>query len=319
MIEKDLTLNRVTPLHSQEWINNYLNPSIFDEESYLNEFNQFIIDNCDFEYIRDYEINGHISNFFIPKLKLALKLIDLKSYCELNVDKKNQLNAYLEYEKQNIHLIQIFEDIWRDKKDIVKSRILNLFGKSKKIYARKCEILIFNEKDNRIVTKFINNNHIQGSIGSFVKLGLKYNNDIVSIMTFGKLRKNMGQKGGEGDFELLRFCSLQNYSVVGGASKLFNFFIKTYNPKNIVSYADMMWSSSDNIYKKLNLEFKHKSDPSYFYIVGKVRKNRFGYRKNVLLECGFDGEYWTEHDICYSNKIYRIFDVGTEKFVWLKN
>jgi len=319
---KNLTENRVKAEKSEEWIKTYLSPTIFNELDTANsikEFKDYINNNCSYNLIEDYSINEYKSNFYIPELKLALKFVDLQNYCECKVDKKYQLNSYLEYEKNDIHLIQIFEDLWTNKKENIKSRLLNLFNKSQKIWARKCEIVVFSKKDTSFVGEFIKNNHLQGKIGSFVKIGLKYNNEIVSIMTFGKLRKNMGQIGGINDYELLRFCNKMGYSVIGGASKLFNFFLKNYSPETITSYADMMWSKSDNIYKKLGLEFKHKSEPSYFYIVGNIRKNRFGYRKDVLLLCGYDGQYWGEHDICYSNGLYRIFDVGTEKFTWTKS
>lgn len=321
MILKDKTLYRTTPTKSEEWINKYLYPSDFNRsnsEYLLKEFKKYIIDNCKYEFIENYNINEYKSDFYIPEIKLALKFINLYDYCELNVEKKHQLNTYLEYDKNGIHIIQIFEDLWRDKTDNVKSRLLNFFGKSEKIFARNCEIIIFSKKDTPFVSNFINDNHLQGKIGSSIKLGLKYNNEIVSVMTFGKLRKNLGQKSADDDYELLRFCNKMNYSVVGGASKLFKFFIKKYNPNSITSYADMMWSNSENIYKKLGMKFIHKSDPSYFYIVGNKRKNRFGYRKDVLLTCGYDGNYWGEHDICYNNGLYRIFDVGTEKFLWKK-
>jgi len=317
----DNSLYRIEPTKSDSWIQTYLNPTNFENlntKENFEEFRNHVINNCKYKLIENYSINDYKSDFYIPELNLALKFIDLYSYCELNVDKKYQLNSYLEYEKSGIHLIQIFEDLWEIRKTNIKSRLKNMFGLSETIYARKCKIVIFDKKDNSFVSKFINENHLQGNVGSFIKLGLKFNDEIVSVMTFGKLRKNMGQHGGSDDYELLRFCNKMGTSVIGGASKLFKFFVNTYDPSTITSYADMMWSSSENIYKKLGLVFEHKSDPSYFYIVDNVRKNRFGYRKDVLLSCGYNGEYWGEHDICYVNKLYRIYDVGTEKFTWTK-
>jgi len=55
-------------------------------------------------------------------------------------------------------------------------------------------------------------------------------------MTFGSLRRALGQKEKENYYELLRFVS--NTNVLGGASKLFSYFVKNYNPTNIISYAD---------------------------------------------------------------------------------
>ena len=75
------------------------------------------------------------------------------------------------------------------KKDIVKSQILNLLNKNtEKIFARKCYTKEVSVKETR---KFLDSNHIQGFVGSQIKLGLFYNDELVSLMTFGKPRKNM--------------------------------------------------------------------------------------------------------------------------------
>ena len=93
-------------------------------------------------------------------------------------------------------MIHIFEDEWLFKKEIVKSRLLNLIGKTpNKIYARKCEIKEISSKDS---VKFLEENHIQGNVNSKIRIGLFYNDELVSLMTFGSLRKNLGpdSKGG---------------------------------------------------------------------------------------------------------------------------
>ena len=319
MIIKDLSEDRVHSDKSEECIANYLKPSIIEKTDTIELLKDFLYWNYDGEIIPDYSINEYKCDFYIPEFKLALKIITYYDYNETKVDKKFQLNSYLEFEKNDIHLIQIFEDIYINKKILVESRLLNLFGESKPIYARKCVLKEFKtEKESQVCAKFIDENHTQGTVGSSYKFGLYYNDELVSVMTFGKLRKNLGQKGGPDDYELLRFCNKCGYSVVGSASKLFKHFIKTYNPVHITSYADKMWSSSENLYTRIGMQFVHRSDPSYFYIVGDVRKGRFSYRKNVLLECGYDGDKWGEHDICYNNKVFRIFDVGCEKMVWKK-
>jgi hypothetical protein len=319
MIIKSLDENRTIATKSDEWIKNYLKPSILVDNNLLHELKDFIESNYNNNIVYDYKIEDFGCDFYLPKLNLGIKLISYIKYNETVVDKKYQLNTYLKFEENGIHLIQIFEDIWINKKEIVKSRLKNLFGDSKTIYARNCVIReLKSNVEQKLCSDFINNNHTQGNIGSKIKFGLFYNDELVSVMTFGKLRKNLGQKGGPNDYELLRYCNKCNYSVVGGASKLFKHFIKEYDPLNITSYADKMWSFSDNLYVKIGMTFIHRSEPSYFYIVGDVRKNRFGYRKDVLLTCGYDGNHWGEHDICYNNGLYRIFDTGTEKMMYIK-
>ena len=197
------------------------------------------------------------------------------------------------------------------KKDIVKSRILNLLGLNKdKIYGRKTEIREVLSKESNL---FLTENHIQGNVNSKIKLGLFYNNELVSLMTFGDLRKNMGGVVNKGDYELLRFCNKLNTTVIGGADKLLKHFIKHYQVKKLISYADRRWSKG-NLYEKLGFEFIHDSKPSYFYIINYKRENRFKYRKDVLIKEGYDTNK-TEHQIMLDRKIYRIYDCGSKKYV----
>ena len=229
-------------------------------------------------------------------------------------DKDTQLKSYNEYSNKDLKIIQIFEDFWISKNDIIKSRIRNILNKSNKLYARKCEIRLVETKE---CSNFLDLSHLQGKIGSSIKLGLYNNSELVSIMVFGTLRKNLGQKSKKNSYELLRFCNKLNTNVIGSASKLFNHFIKNYDIEYMVSYADKCWSGSSNIYSKLNMEYSHESKPSYFYIIGDKRKGRFAYRKDQLLLCGYSEEL-TEHKICLSNHIFRIYDCGSFKYEWNK-
>ena len=155
---------------------------------------------------------------------------------ELNKDKNYHLSKTEECEKQGIQLIHIWEDDWLYKKDIVKSIILNKLNKNKIIYARKCKI---KEIKNDLYRKFLDDNHIQGYINSKIKIGLFYDDELVSLMTFGNRRVAMGKKSTNDDeYELLRFCNKLNTNIIGGASKLFKYFIDTYKPEEITTYAD---------------------------------------------------------------------------------
>ena len=70
-------------------------------------------------------------------------------------------------------------------------------------------------------------------------------------------------------YELIRFCNKINISVIGGASRLLKYFIKTYQPKEIISYADRSWSMG-NLYEKLGFKFLYDTKPNYYYIIDKI-------------------------------------------------
>ena len=164
--------------------------------------------------------------------------------------------------------------------------------------------------------EFLDKNHIQGYANSNENYGLFYNNELVSLMTFGKPRINLGGKKGDGNYELVRFCNKINTNVIGGASKLFKHFIKEYNPNEVVSYSDKRWSIG-NLYEVLGFKHSHDSKPNYFYVDNFVRMNRFGFRKSMLVNEGFSKDK-SEHEIMLERGIYRIYDCGTMVFKWLK-
>jgi hypothetical protein len=279
------------------------------EIDFLNIFNINYIHN-DRKIITPLELD-----VYIPDLKLAFEFNGLYWHNEINKENKYHLNKTELCEQQGIQLIHIWEDDWVYKQDIVKSIILNKLGRSNKIFARKCEIKEI--IDNELVREFLNKNHLQGFIGSKVRIGLFYDNDLVSLMTFGKRRIAMGKKISKNDeYELLRFCNKLNTNVVGGASKLFKYFTNKYKPTEITTYADRTYSQG-KLYETLGFDFICKTVPNYYYIVDGIRKYRFNYRKNILVKQGFDINK-SEHEIMLSRKIYRIYDSGNLKFKYHK-
>lgn len=209
-------------------------------------------------------------------------------------------------------LLPIFEDEWKYKSDIWKSMLRNMFGLTEnKIFARKCIIKKVSSSDARI---FLENNHIQGFSNGVYAYGLYYNDELVSLMTFGKQRINLGGKKDENSFELVRFCNKLNTNVIGGASKLFKSFLKDFNPNEIISYSDKRWSTG-KLYDMLGFKHIHDSRPNYFYVVNDKRENRFKYRKDRLIAEGYDKDK-TEHDIMLERGIFRIYDCGCRAHLW---
>lgn len=164
---------------------------------------------------------------------------------------------------QNIDLIQITDKEFNEKREIVLDIIKKKLGRSSRsIRASKCEIVNLSVDEER---EFLDLNHIQGYSPSAVKLGLKYCNELVFLMTFSKPRFSKKYQ-----FELLRLCSKLNTKIHGGASKLFKHFINQFHPDSIISYCDIS-KFSGNVYEKLGFKLLHQSDPNYFYF----RKNKF--------------------------------------------
>ena len=250
-------------------------------------------------------------DIYIPERKLGIEFDGLYWHSEsVGTLRGEMLEKTIKCKNADIRLIHVFEDEWIHKQEIVKSRIANLLGVSNRIYARKCVIKEVSFNDT---TKFLTENHIQGPCPSGIRLGMYFNEELVSLMSFGKSRFSKKY-----EWELLRFCNKNGYTVIGGASKLLKYFERTYKPKSLVSYADRRWSDGGLYY---NLGFEKISDgsPNYWYFSnsnGIIRESRIKYQKHKLpklLET-FDPNK-SEVENMRMNGYHRIFDCGNYAFV----
>ena len=288
---------------------NITGPTKMEDE--MSEF----LDAIGVKYYRNYRglIPPLEVDFYLPEYNIAIEMDGLYWHSEVNKPNPNYHKEKTEKCLSNgIRLIHIFEDEWYNKKKICQSIILNALNKDAiHIGARQCKVKELKPKDYR---NFLNENHIQGYTASKYGLGLFYNDELVMVMTFGGLRRNLGYKKQDVDFyEIVRLCSKIGYSITGGVSKLLKAFIRQYNPYRIITYADRRWSEG-KVYEKLGFEFDHNTEPNYFYVVGRERKNRFCFRKSELMRKYGCPPEKTEKEFCMENKWYRIYDCGSKYF-----
>jgi len=285
------------------------NPNISNYELEINnyilslEFKTIMSDKI---LIKPYEID-----ILIPSNNIGIEVNGLYWHSEIYKKNNYHINKTNLCENNNFKLIHLFEDEWVHKKDIVKSIIKNKLGITpKKIYGRKCNIIDLSSSEYK---NFLNINHLMGSTNSKFKIGLTYNNEIVSVMGFEKQRKSLGDNV-NGYFNLNRFSNKIDTTVIGGASKLLKYFIKKYDASNIISYADKRYSDG-NLYEKLGFNFIHNTKPNYWYIDYRniSRIHRFNFRKKILEKDGFDINK-SEHQIMLERGIFRIYDCGNIKF-----
>ena len=251
-------------------------------------------------------------DFLIEKFKLGIEVDGLYWHSDVfRPDINYHINKTESFNELGYSVIHIFEDEIIRKKEIVKSRIESLIGKSERIYARKCELVELTKEEK---SKFLKKNHLQGNDQSIVRVGLKYDNEIISIMTFGVNRNIMGKKNKSGEYELYRFCHKLGITVVGGFSKMLKYFEKNYKPKKITTYADRRWSEG-NVYKKNGMKFSHNSKPNYWYCKGKRRLHRAQFQKHKLKDKleNFDPNL-TEKENMRNNNWTIVYDCGSACF-----
>jgi hypothetical protein len=242
-------------------------------------------------------------DIYLPELNIGFEFNGLYYHSSKFKDKNYHLNKTNHFKEKGIRIIHIWEDDWGLRKEIVKSQISNLLKiNTEKIFARKCLVKQVSIKDCK---KFLDDNHIQGKVNSSLKLGLYFNEELVSLMTFDH---NEGRKKMElGGWNLNRFCNKTVFNVIGGASKLLRYFIKNYDVKRIVSYADKDWSLG-NLYDVLGFTNVGGNGPDYKYIVDNQRVHKSRYKKSKLKT------ELTESQEMSKREIYKIYDCGKLKF-----
>jgi hypothetical protein len=254
-------------------------------------------------------------NIYLPDLNLGFEFNGLYWHSELFKERNYHQEKTKYFSEKGIRIINIWEDDWDNRRSILESQIRNWLGLTvTKIPARKCIIKNINSTDE--YKMFLESNHIQGFASASIKIGLYLGDELVSLMTFDHFegRKKMT----EGEWNLSRFCNKLNVNVIGGASKLLNYFKVNYKPKRVISFADISWSNGD-LYHRLGFYIKYKSRPNYSYLINKSRSNKQKWNKSKLIRMGFDPTM-SESKIMEDNfGAYKIFDCGQIKFELLIN
>lgn len=254
-------------------------------------------------------------DIYIPELKLGFEFNGVYWHSDKFKSKDYHYQKWKLCNENDVKLIYIWEDDWKNKQKIVKSNIsANLNAIQNIIYARKCIIKKVNNEETK---QFLNTNHLQGQCQSSIKFGLYYNECLVSLMAFGKKRMIMNQQSNDNDYELLRFCNKINTLVIGGASKLFKYFIDNYKPNSIISLADCSISNG-NLYKILGFKEVGHTGLNYWWVKNGIRYHRSNFMKHKLVAQGYDKNK-SETEIMQELKCHKIYGPGNLKYEWKNN
>lgn len=252
-------------------------------------------------------LGGKELDIVLPDLGVAIEYNGAYWHSEELRGKDYHLDKTKKVEEFGYKLLHIMDSEWLTKKEIVKSRISNILGTSTRIFARGCVI-----KEIPFPSTFLFENHIQG-VGSITSInyGLYYKEELVAVMTFSKPRFNSSY-----DYELVRYCSKINTTVVGGASKLLKYFMKQFPSASIISYSDKRWSQG-GLYKTIGFKFSHTSAPSYKYYKGNKVLSRYQCQKHLLKDMFPDiyRDELTESEIVGLAGYNKVFDCGND--VWV--
>ena len=193
-----------------------------------------------------------------------------------------------------------------------QNKIINTFLKKKEItYARNCEVRLVEPVEERL---FLEANHFQGYTKSKVALGLYENDSLVLLMTFGVPRYSRKYQ-----WELIRLCSSKQ--VVGGAAKVFNYFINNYQPQTIVSYCDLS-KFEGNVYVNLNFKKISRTISRHWYNL-KLKDHitdkllfKYGFDNLLGKTFGYFGKDSSNEQLMLAHGFVEIYDCGQATYVW---
>lgn len=245
-------------------------------------------------------------DIYLPEKNLAIEFDGILYHSFTEQETPEQRNYHLNKtdrcNEKGIQLLHIFENEWKYQNGIWKSTILNKLGKSSRIFARKCQVQEVAQEDAMV---FMQENHLQGYHKASVYMGLYHLGELVSCMLL--------EKEEQGQYEMVRFCSKKGFVVIGGASRLFQYFIRTYSPEGVIIEVNLRYSNGD-VHQKMGIQQVGQRGPDYFYF---KNGSYVLHRKDDLEDLveNYDPSK-SEQDNMFDHGFRRIWDCGSLVYFW---
>lgn len=196
--------------------------------------------------------------------------IDSKTAFQLNIN-AYQLHVAIINDslKKTVQLVFTLDELVY-KPHLIKARVQSVLGFNKKIHARQCVIKHIDAHESRL---FFEANHLLGNVTGAYKIGLYYKDELVALALFSKGRRMNRLSENKRSFELIRYCNKCNFTVVGGLSKLVNYFAREKAAGDIMTYIDKDFSDGES-FKKIGFQIIDESAPIEF-VISKIDYNKY--------------------------------------------
>lgn len=247
-------------------------------------------------------------DFYVPELGIAFEFNGLYWHSSDRKAKDYHYNKWLACKDKSIQLITIWEDDWRDKRDVVEKMVSHKVGASDgvRMYARKTYI----DSDVKYAdaSVLLNGNHIQGAAAGSTYVGLRSKEDD-SLVAVAVLREKDLQTA-----ELVRYAT--GVQVVGGFTKILKWVELNLGYSQVETFSDNEISDG-SLYSSHGFLKVSELSPDYKYLDGGRRRHKFLYRKDrfesvggLLFEAGL-----SELELAGLNGLLRVYDSGKVKWV----
>ena len=133
-------------------------------------------------------------------------------------------------------------------------------------------------------------------------------------MSFSKPREILRDGVPYKSFELMRYCSKLNQTVVGGFSKLLQYFIAEHSPDDMMTYVDADWSNGRHL-SAFGFNYDSYKDPIEFWINKETLERDYPHvlLKNLGLEKEID--YSQKSEFLKEHKLISVLNSGSYKYV----
>ncbi|MEH0155856.1 hypothetical protein V6R21_17050 [Limibacter armeniacum] len=249
-------------------------------------------------------IDDIVLDYFFPNLNVGF-LICTKTKL---LDGKQLLDLTEKAASSGTKLIIIWEDQWYSKPKVLQSRILSIFGVTKRIHGRKTKVC---KLDKPTLLSFLDENHLQVPLNGKYKYGLTLEGELIAVMSFSRGRQIPRDGVPFQSYEMVRYCNKLGCTVVGGMSKLLKHFVKEVNPDDVMSYADRDWSDG-NAYEQLGFELEDVLPPIYFWV--DPESNTRYYPHLLPVSIPNEGD---EERLMAQHGYYKVWNTGSMKYLLL--
>jgi len=219
-----------------------------------------------------------------------------------------------------VRLLTIYETEWKESNYAIRRLIRNALGKSKgKLMARKCSL---GHVPHPVARSFYDRYHPQGGAGNGEHYGLFWKGKLVACMRFTFGANDRGKT--ERMWTLSRYAT--RITVSGGASRLFQAFVKEHCPTEVKSFSDNRFFEG-GMYEHLGFTLEQEMAPDY-----QVWSPRLGLRPKShyqrrmipkrLEEHGIQDTFdpktdpRSEAEMTYFMGARRLYDCGKKRWAW---
>lgn len=261
-------------------------------------------------------------DLYDPVSKTALEYHGVTWHCGSN-DKGLQKKKADLCEANGVHLIQLYDTEWLQKKDIVKDKLDAIFHKDmRRLFARKLKVMEIT--GDSTIRPFLEKNHIQGYAAHKWAVGLWNGLELVAVCTFkyGTAYASGGQCAGTQKYwELNRYATKLGCSVIGGLSRCVKAFFRTHTEvTEVFSFADRRWTSPvRSAYSSSGFVEVERVAPNYQYTDRNPLhelKNKQQFRKSriALEHPEIYSDDKTEKQMATELGMFQIYDAGKIKY-----